>query len=91
VVSFTPRPLYSKEKLPLYLLNKRLCGPQNRYGRFGEEKTLSPLPGYEPRLLDGSTFRDFVCALITNNRTFAEHIFAEGATFEEPAMDEGLL
>jgi hypothetical protein len=41
-VSFTPRPLYPRRKIPLYPLARRLCGPQNRSGRRGEEKNLAP-------------------------------------------------
>jgi hypothetical protein len=42
VVSFTPLPLY-----PLYPLDKRLGGPQNRCGGCGIEKNLA-LPGIDP-------------------------------------------
>jgi hypothetical protein len=42
VVRFTPRPLYPRRKSPLYLLDRRLGGPQNRSGRRGEEKILDP-------------------------------------------------
>jgi len=28
-------------------LNRRLCGLQNQYERFGEEKDLPPLPGFD--------------------------------------------
>jgi len=31
--------------LPQYSLNRRLGGPKSRSRRFGEEKTLVPLPG----------------------------------------------
>jgi hypothetical protein len=41
VVSFTPRPLYPREKRRRYPLNRRrLDRPQNRSGRRGEEKIL---------------------------------------------------
>jgi hypothetical protein len=40
VVSFTPRPLYSRGKSPRYPLDRRLDGPQSRYGRCGGEKFL---------------------------------------------------
>jgi hypothetical protein len=43
VVSFTPRPLYSRGKSSQYPLDRRLNEPQNRYGRRGEEKSLSPI------------------------------------------------
>jgi hypothetical protein len=42
---FTPR-----QKSPLYLLDRRLAGPQGRYGRRGEENIL-PLQGFELRPL----------------------------------------
>jgi hypothetical protein len=44
VVSFTHRPLY-----PLYPLDRRLSGPQSRFGRFWEEKNSQFLPRIEPR------------------------------------------
>jgi hypothetical protein len=47
VVSFTPRPLYTKGKSPLYPLDRRLCGPQRRSGRSGEERNSQPPPGIE--------------------------------------------
>jgi hypothetical protein len=37
VVSFTVWPLYSRIKRPPYPLNKRLCRPQRRSGRGGED------------------------------------------------------
>jgi hypothetical protein len=40
VVRFTPRPLYLRGKSPRYQLDRRLGGPQNQYGRRGEEKIL---------------------------------------------------
>jgi hypothetical protein len=33
---------------PQYPLSRRMCGFHSRYGRFGEEKTLLPLPRFEP-------------------------------------------
>jgi hypothetical protein len=42
VVGFTPRPLYSRGKNTRYPLDRRLCGPQSRSGRRGEEKILDP-------------------------------------------------
>jgi hypothetical protein len=46
-VSFTPRPLYPRGKIPLYQLVRRLGGPQSRSGRGGEEKKSinGPNPG----------------------------------------------
>jgi hypothetical protein len=48
VVSFTPRPLYPQGKNPWYPLNRRLGGPQSRFGHCGEEKNSQPPPGIEP-------------------------------------------
>jgi hypothetical protein len=42
VVSFTPRPLNTRECNPRYTSNRRLSGPQSRSGRGGEEKNSSP-------------------------------------------------
>jgi hypothetical protein len=50
LVSFTPRPLYPLGKSPLYPLDRRLGGPQNRSERRGEEQ-LFTLPGLELRPL----------------------------------------
>jgi hypothetical protein len=49
VVSFTPRPLYPKGKIPWYPLDRRLCGPQSRSGRSGEEKIPIPRQESNPR------------------------------------------
>jgi hypothetical protein len=51
VVSFTPRPFYPQGKSPWCTLDRRLCGPQNRSGRGGEEKNSQPLPGLEPLII----------------------------------------
>jgi len=48
VVSFTPRPLYSRGKNTRYALDRTLGGPHSRSGRDGEEKNSQPLPGLEP-------------------------------------------
>jgi hypothetical protein len=37
-----------QEKIPSYPLDRRLGGPQSRYGRGGEEKNSQPPPGIEP-------------------------------------------
>jgi hypothetical protein len=42
-VSFTPRPLYPRECRRRYPLDRRLGGPQSRFGRCGEERNLVPL------------------------------------------------
>jgi hypothetical protein len=46
VVSFTPRPLYSRGISLLYRLGRRLSGPQNH---SGVKKNVLPLPGIEHR------------------------------------------
>jgi len=38
-------------KEPRYPLKRGLGGPQSRSGRFGEEENLSPLPEFEPRIV----------------------------------------
>jgi len=38
----------SPGKIHLYPLHRRLCGPQGRSGRGGEEKNSQPQPGIEP-------------------------------------------
>jgi hypothetical protein len=43
VVSFTPRPLYPQGKSPRYPLDRKLGGPQSRYGHGVEEKNFQPL------------------------------------------------
>jgi hypothetical protein len=45
-VSFTPQPINSRRKIPLYLLNIKLCGPSRRPG----QNLLSP-PGIELLIL----------------------------------------
>jgi hypothetical protein len=42
VVSFTPRPLYQRGKIPRYPLDRRLVALQSRFGRRGEGKILDP-------------------------------------------------
>jgi hypothetical protein len=48
VVSFTPRPFYPQGKSPWYVLDRRLCGPQNRSGCSGEEKNSQLPQAIEP-------------------------------------------
>jgi hypothetical protein len=36
------------EKIPRYSLDRRLGGPQNRSGRYGEEKHLAPAGNLTP-------------------------------------------
>jgi hypothetical protein len=50
VVSFTPRPLYPRNP-PRYPLNRKLGGPQSKFGRSGEEKKPLLLSGIEPHSL----------------------------------------
>jgi hypothetical protein len=52
VVSFTPRPLYPQGKNPRYPLDRRLGGPQSRFGHSVEEKNSQPSPGIETRSSD---------------------------------------
>jgi hypothetical protein len=42
-----PFPLYPRERVPRYSLDRRLGGPHSRSGRCSENKNL-PLPGIEP-------------------------------------------
>jgi hypothetical protein len=49
VVGFTPRQLCSPGKSLRYPLDRRLGGPQNRYGHCGIKKKILFLPGIEPR------------------------------------------
>jgi hypothetical protein len=51
VVSFTSLPLYPQRKSLCYLLGRRMCGPQNRSGRGGEDKNSRPLPELEPPII----------------------------------------
>jgi hypothetical protein len=48
VVSFMHRTLYPQGKRSRYTLDRRMCGPQIRSGRGGEERNSQPLPGTEP-------------------------------------------
>jgi hypothetical protein len=44
----TSRPgRFTARKEPQYTLDRGLCGPQSRSARFGDEKTLLPLPDFE--------------------------------------------
>ena len=40
---------FTSRKEPWYPLNRRLSGPQGRFGRFGEEKIILHLLGFETR------------------------------------------
>jgi hypothetical protein len=50
VVSFTPQPLCHQGKSPLYPLDWRLGGPQNRFEKRGEGKILDPTGARIPTL-----------------------------------------
>jgi len=50
VVNFTPRPLYPRGESPLYPLDRRLVGPQNRSGHGGE-KSYQLLAELEPPII----------------------------------------
>jgi hypothetical protein len=43
----TPAALLTRKKPPWYPFDRRIGGPQTRYGDYGEEKNLA-LPGIEP-------------------------------------------
>jgi hypothetical protein len=49
VVSFTPRSIYRRGNSLQYKLNKKLGGPQSRFGSCGLENNLLALAGIEPR------------------------------------------
>jgi len=57
VVSFKSRLLYPQAKNPWYPLDRRLCGPQSRYGRCGEDKNSQPLPAHEPPIIQPTAQR----------------------------------
>jgi hypothetical protein len=52
VVSFTPRPLYSRGKSPRYSFNRKLGGPRSQSGRYGERIFFAPAgnrtPAFQP-------------------------------------------
>jgi hypothetical protein len=43
VVSFTPWPLYPQVKSPFYPLDRKLVGPQRRFGRGGQHGQISTI------------------------------------------------
>jgi hypothetical protein len=47
----TPAALPPGGKIPWYLLDRRLVGPQSRSGRGGVQKNSQPLPGLEPVII----------------------------------------
>jgi hypothetical protein len=61
-----------------YALDKRICGPQNRYGRCEREKNLLPLPGSETQFFSHSV-RNLVANLLSyfvSNRFTFTHVSA---------------
>jgi hypothetical protein len=65
-VSFTPLPLYPRGKSLQYAFDKRLGGPQIRFGQRGD-KNLS-LPGMDPGSSSPSLYRLRYLDSIQNNR-----------------------
>jgi hypothetical protein len=59
VVSFTPLPLYPQGRIPCYPLDRRLGGPQSRFGGHGgEEKNSQPLRGLETPIIQSAAQRN---------------------------------
>jgi hypothetical protein len=54
VVSFTPRTLYPRGRSHRCPLDRRLDGPQSRYGRYGEVKILVPAGTWTPTPLSSN-------------------------------------
>jgi hypothetical protein len=71
VASFTPRLLYLQEKSPWYPLDRRLDGPQSRYGQ--DENNYQPLLGLEPPIIQPVSQRytielsRFICSRAIHN------------------------
>jgi len=59
LVKFMLRPFHSRSKIRYFPWNRRVGVPQSRRGRWGEEKTLLPLPRIEAQFL-GSPARILV-------------------------------
>ena len=51
LVKLTPRSLWPLGKKSLCTINRRLDGPQNRFGGFGQEKNILPTQGFENRIV----------------------------------------
>ena len=62
--NFTLRPLQPPGKVLRHPLNTSLCAPQRRFGRFGEDRNLLLLPGFDPRIIQPLASR---CAIIRYN------------------------
>jgi hypothetical protein len=74
VVSFTLLPLYPREYIPRYPFYSRLDGPQNRSGRYREEKIMS-LAGIESRAFQPVARRNTDWAIPFRNTTNADWNF----------------
>jgi hypothetical protein len=51
VINFTPRLLYSQERIPVPLKQKNEWGPESVWTVFGEKKNILPCPGFEYRTI----------------------------------------
>jgi len=51
------RQLYPQGKSHSYLLDRRLAGPQSRFGCGGEDKSSHPSPGLEPPFIQPVAWR----------------------------------
>jgi hypothetical protein len=71
MVSYTARTPYCRGKSPRYPLDRRLIGPQSRYGRCGVEKNLLPLTEIKHRTSSPWTvsIRTELSRLFTKNET----------------------
>jgi hypothetical protein len=49
--------IYPQGKSSWYPLDRRLGGPQSRFGHGGEEKYSQPMPGFEPAIIPPVTQR----------------------------------
>ena len=50
---------FKARKDPLYSLNIGLGRPRRRFGRFGEEKNILPLPGFEIRIFQPKAYSSY--------------------------------
>jgi hypothetical protein len=77
-------------------LDRRLGGPQSRYGRGGEEKNSQPLPGLEPPIIQPVAQR-YTTELSKNHENlstilYIKHVYGvkvkmSGALTEHHAME----
>jgi hypothetical protein len=84
--SFTPRPLYPREKSPRYSLNRGLGGPHSRSGNFGEEINLLTFPGFEPRYF-GSIFHSLDTTLTELSRLSVPYISCDLDVYKDGQTD----